>query len=112
MINRYAFSGGRDSLEEHRRLGGNPDVDVAYQYLTYFEEDDAKLQEIAEAYTAGTLTTGELKKECISLLQAYVNGYQTRRKEVTDDILELYMKPRKLEWGRGQRKGSPSPSAN
>jgi tryptophanyl-tRNA synthetase len=72
---------------------------VAYQYLTYFEDDDAKLQEIATAYRAGTLTTGELKKECITLLQQYVNGYQTRRKEVTDDILELYMKPRKLEWG-------------
>ncbi|KAN0068384.1 hypothetical protein V8E54_013580 [Elaphomyces granulatus] len=100
-INRYAFSGGRETLEEHRQFGGNPDVDVAYQYLTYFEEDDAKLQGIAEAYRAGTLTTGELKKECISLLQEYVNGYQTRRKEVTDDVLELYMKPRKLEWGRG-----------
>ena len=74
---------------------------MAYQYLTYFEEDDSKLQEIAEAYKAGTLTTGELKKECISLLQEYVNGYQTRRKEVTDDVLELYMKPRRLEWGKG-----------
>lgn len=74
---------------------------MAYQYLTYIEEDDAKLQGIAEAYKAGTLTTGELKKECISLLQEYVNGYQTRRKEVTDDVLELYMKPRKLEWERG-----------
>ena len=77
-------------------------MDVAYQYLSYFEEDDAKLQGIAAAYKAGTLTTGELKKECISQLQEYVNGYQTRRKEVTDDVLELYMKPRKLEWGRRQ----------
>lgn len=74
---------------------------MAYQYLTYFEEDDAKLQGIAEAYRAGTLTTGELKKECISLLQEYVHGYQARRKVITDDILELYMQPRKLEWGRG-----------
>ena len=63
-------------------------------------KDDARPQGIAAAYKAGTLTTGELKKECISQLQEYVNGYQTRRKEVTDDVLELYMKPRKLEWGR------------
>jgi tryptophanyl-tRNA synthetase len=98
-INRYAFSGGRETLEEHRLHGGNPDVDVAYQYLSYFEDDDAKLEEIAAAYRAGTLTTGELKKECITLLQEYVSGYQARRKEVTDEVLEQYMKARKLEWG-------------
>jgi tryptophanyl-tRNA synthetase len=99
-INQHAFSGGRETLEEHRSLGGNPDIDVAYQYLTYFEDDDAKIEKIAEEYRAGTLTTGELKKMCIALLQTYVAGYQTRRKEVTDEVLELYMKPRKLEWGR------------
>ena len=25
-INKYGFSGGQETLEEHRRLGGNPDV--------------------------------------------------------------------------------------
>jgi tryptophanyl-tRNA synthetase len=99
-INQHAFSGGRETLEEHRALGGNPDIDVAYQYLTYFEDDDAKIEKIAEEYRAGTLTTGELKKMCIALLQTYVAGYQTRRKEVTDAVLDSYMKPRKLEWGR------------
>ena len=27
-IKRYAFSGGRDTIEEHRKKGGNPDLDV------------------------------------------------------------------------------------
>ena len=39
-INKHAFSGGRDTLELHRQLGGRPEVDVAYSYLTYFLEDD------------------------------------------------------------------------
>lgn len=39
-VNKYAFSGGRETLEEHREKGGNADVDVAYQYLTFFMEDD------------------------------------------------------------------------
>jgi tryptophanyl-tRNA synthetase len=73
---------------------------VAYQYLTYFEDDDAKLEKLAAEYRAGILTTGEMKKECITLLQEYVSGYQTRRKDVTDEVLERYMKPRKLEWSR------------
>ena len=39
-INKYAFSGGQETLEEHRELGGNPDVDVAYQYLQFMMDDD------------------------------------------------------------------------
>lgn len=40
---KYTFSGGRDTLKEHREFGGNTEVDVAYQYLTFFMEDDEKL---------------------------------------------------------------------
>ncbi|XP_061395155.1 tryptophan--tRNA ligase, cytoplasmic-like, partial [Musca vetustissima] len=43
-INKYAFSGGRVTVEEHRKLGGIPDIDVAYQLLKFFLEDDAKLR--------------------------------------------------------------------
>jgi len=37
-INKYAFSGGQETLEEHRAKGGDPDVDVSYQYLRFFLE--------------------------------------------------------------------------
>lgn len=45
-INKHAFSGGGATLEEHKANGGNPDVDVAYQYLSFFMEDDEQLQKI------------------------------------------------------------------
>lgn len=32
-INKYAFSGGKETTEEHREKGGDPDIDVSYQYL-------------------------------------------------------------------------------
>ncbi len=46
QINKYAFSGGRDTTEEHREKGGNCDVDISYQYLTFFLENDERLAEI------------------------------------------------------------------
>ncbi|KAL2870896.1 uncharacterized protein BJX67DRAFT_369833 [Aspergillus lucknowensis] len=98
-INKYAFSGGQVSIEDHRRLGGNPDVDVSYIYLTYFEDDDAKIDEIYKNYKSGELLTGELKAMAIKKLQDYVAEFQERRKEVTDEVLEQYMTPRRLEWG-------------
>ena len=48
QVLKYAFSGGRDTMEEHRRYGGNPDVDVSYQYLTFFLEDDNRLAQIEQ----------------------------------------------------------------
>jgi tryptophanyl-tRNA synthetase len=47
-VAKYAFSGGRETVEEHRRLGGNCDVDVPYQYLSIFCFDDSKLNRIRE----------------------------------------------------------------
>jgi tryptophanyl-tRNA synthetase len=47
-INRHGFSGGRETEEEHRLLGGNTDVDVSYQYLGFFLEDDDELARIGE----------------------------------------------------------------
>ena len=45
-MNKYAFSGGRETIEEHRELGGDPSIDVAYQYLSFFLEDDEYLQRL------------------------------------------------------------------
>ena len=103
-INSHAFSGGQETLELHRELGGNPDVDVAYQYLTYFEDDDDVLKKYYDEYKAGTMLTGEMKKACIKIMQDYVRVFQERRKEVSEEVLASFMTPRKLEW-----KGNPNP---
>jgi tryptophanyl-tRNA synthetase len=75
-INRHGFSGGRETEEEHRQFGGNPDVDVAYQYLGFFMDDDEEYNKLAEEYRAGTLLTGQLKAKCINALQEFVKGFQ------------------------------------
>ena len=52
-INKYAFSGGRQSVEEHRELGGDTETDIAYQYLRFFLDDDDELAELGEKYRKG-----------------------------------------------------------
>ena len=54
-IKSHAFSGGRATQEEHQRLGGDPDVDVAYQYLSFFEDDDEKMINLANVSDMGDL---------------------------------------------------------
>ncbi|XP_067627591.1 tryptophan--tRNA ligase, cytoplasmic [Eurosta solidaginis] len=97
-INKYAFSGGRTTVEEHRQLGGNTDVDVAFQLLKFFLEDDAKLEEVRVAYTKGELLTGELKKLAIEVVSPIVEEHQKARKALTDESLAKYFEIRPLKF--------------
>jgi tryptophanyl-tRNA synthetase len=85
-INKYAFSGGKDTLEEHRKFGGNPDIDVSYQWLRFFEEDDNKLKQIYDDYKSGKLLSGELKKILIDKLNDFLSKHQKNREKAKDLI--------------------------
>jgi len=81
-IKKYAFSGGQPTIEEHRKKGGNPDIDVSFQYLKFlFEPDDKKLQEIYEKYLSGEMLTSELKEILIKKVNSFLKEHQ-RKKEL------------------------------
>jgi tryptophanyl-tRNA synthetase len=97
-VNKYAFIGGRDTAEEHKKYGGNCDVDISYQYLRFFLEDDARLEEIRKNYTSGDLLTGHLKKELVTILQKVIADHQVKRAQVTDEVIKQFVTPRKLKY--------------
>ena len=86
-----AYSGGQSTIEEHRRLGGNPDVDVAYQYLMYFfETDDDYLSEINKDYRNGKILAGEMKQICIEKASEWMINHQEMKAQtqhLTNDFL-------------------------
>ncbi len=86
-IMRYAFSGGQPTIELHRRYGGNPDIDVSYQWLyIFFEEDDDKILEIREKYSKGELLTGELKKYLIEKINVFLENHRNKREKIRDKV--------------------------
>jgi tryptophanyl-tRNA synthetase len=90
-INKYAFSGGQATIEEHRKKGGNPDVDVSFQYLKmFFEPDDKKLAKIEQDYRSGKLLTGELKAILIEKINSFLKEHQKKRKEA-EKILDKFI---------------------
>ena len=102
-INKYAFSGGKDNLEEHRKLGGNPEIDVPYQYLSFFEPDDEKLEKIYNEYKSGKLLSGEIKNILFETLKPFIKSHQESRNKVTEEMVTEFMTPRSLEF-RGKDK--------
>jgi tryptophanyl-tRNA synthetase len=89
-IYKHAFSGGQPTIELHRKLGGNPDIDVSFQWLkTLFEEDDNKLKKIEEDYRSGKLLTGELKEILIEKLVKFLQEHQKRREEAKEKVKDF-----------------------
>jgi len=96
-IFKFAFSGGQETVQEQREKGADLTVDVAYQYLTFFMEDDEKLKEIGEKYSTGKMLTGDVKQELVNVLTKIVLEHQKRRSSATEDVVKEFMKVRALE---------------
>jgi tryptophanyl-tRNA synthetase len=97
-INRYAFSGGQATAEDQRRLGANLEVDVPFQYLRFFMEDDAEVERIGADYAAGRLLTGDVKARLVDTLAPMVLAHQAARAAVTDDVVREFMRVRALDF--------------
>ena len=86
-INKYAFSGGQPDIDQHRKLGGNPDIDIAYQYLRiFFEPDDNALKKIYDDYKSGKMLTGEIKAILIEKINEFLKQHQEKREKARGQI--------------------------
>jgi tryptophanyl-tRNA synthetase len=87
-----AFSGGKETIKEHRKHGGNPDIDISYLYLKLFlEDDEKKLNEIYKTYKSGAMLTSELKEYTIKKLQSFLKTHQKNR-ESSKKIAHKFIK--------------------
>ena len=85
-----AHSGGKTTVEEHRRYGGDLSLDVAYQYLKFFfESDDVELGRIAEEYQSGKILAGEMKNLCADRAEEWLSGLKEKREHWSDRLQEF-----------------------
>jgi len=95
-VNKYAFSGGQPTVEEHRKKGGNCEVDVPFQWLKIlFETQDSKLKTIEEDYRSGKMLTGEIKQILIEKINLFLKEHRERRKKA-EKLVDRYMQSGKL----------------
>eukprot|EP01101_Sappina_pedata_P006840 TRINITY_DN3501_c0_g1_i1.p1 TRINITY_DN3501_c0_g1~~TRINITY_DN3501_c0_g1_i1.p1 ORF type:complete len:399 (+),score=174.54 TRINITY_DN3501_c0_g1_i1:3-1199(+) len=98
-IKLHAFSGGRVTLEEQKEKGADLDIDVPFQYLEFFLEDEEKLEDIRIRYGQGgkdTMTTDQVKTILIDVLSKLVVKHQKAKSLVTDAVIDSFLAVRKL----------------
>lgn len=86
-----AFSGGQELLEDHRRLGGNTDIDVPHTLLTYFCSDTNWIEHLRVSFREGNITCGEMKNTVADYIISIVTKFQKSRSAVTQDEYDHYL---------------------
>ena len=90
-----AFTGGKPTVEEQRKLGGDPYICPIYYYEYYlFEEDDGKLKEICERCRSGELLCGEHKMMLAEKVKKFLVEHQKKREKAKDVLDEFLFKNR------------------
>ncbi|MEM1660037.1 MAG: tryptophan--tRNA ligase [Candidatus Bathyarchaeia archaeon] len=88
-----AFTGGRATVEEQRKLGGNPMMCTIFQYYVYlFEEDDAKLAERERRCKNGELLCGECKSDLAERVNRFLEEHRKKREKARDMLDKFYIK--------------------
>lgn len=90
-VMRYAFSGGKDTVEEHRKHGGDPDVDIAFQWLTFFDPDDERVAEAEREYRKGKILSGEMKQLLVDAIVPLIEEHQKRKAAVSAKDIEKFL---------------------
>jgi tryptophanyl-tRNA synthetase len=76
---RNALTGGRMTVEEQKRLGGEPDkCSIFLLNLFHLVEDDRELEEIRKACQEGRLLCGPCKKAALERVWAFLRDFRGR----------------------------------
>lgn len=89
-----AFTGGRASVEEQRRLGANPDICPVYHHYEFLlEPDDNELGKIYSDCSSGRLLCGDCKLNMLSKLQQFMARHREKREKAKETINDFLFTP-------------------
>ncbi|UCB61088.1 MAG: tryptophan--tRNA ligase [Candidatus Bathyarchaeota archaeon] len=87
-----AFTGGKPTVEEQRRLGGEPELCTIYQYFLYlFEQNDEKLADLVRQCKAGETVCGDCKAILTERVTKFLLEHQKKREKAKDKVEEFYI---------------------
>ena len=76
-----ALTGGRDTVDEQRKLGGRPEICKVYEMFKFHHPDNRFLEKIFSDCSSGKLLCGECKQNCITFLNDFLKEHQEKYKK-------------------------------
>ncbi|MEM3899206.1 MAG: tryptophan--tRNA ligase, partial [Candidatus Bathyarchaeia archaeon] len=88
-----AFTGGKPTVAEQRKMGGDPNICSIFQYFYFlFEENDSRLVERERKCRAGEILCGECKTELTERVVKFLTEHQKRREKARNIIDKFHLK--------------------
>ena len=88
-----AFTGGRATVEEQRKLGANPHICSVFAYYTYlFAPEDRYLAEVERTCKSGERLCGDCKAELADHIGKFLKGHQERREQAKHRLEEFMLR--------------------
>ena len=82
-----AKTGGKTTLEEQKKYGGNPEKCMIYElFLYHLVEDDNELREIYDSCRNGNRTCGQCKEMASNLMKEFLKDLMEKREASKEDI--------------------------
>ena len=89
-----AITGGRQSLNEQKKLGGEPDKCSIYEFLVFhLSDDDKELLELDAECRSGRRMCGTCKKDVAERIERFLREHQQAREAAVDMLPEFGIKP-------------------
>ena len=74
-----AFTGGRATLEEQRKLGAVIEKDMVFELLKqHLVESDKELEKIRADYASGKMLSGEIKQLAIEKMNVFLEDFNAK----------------------------------
>ncbi|HZW84478.1 MAG TPA: tryptophan--tRNA ligase [Nitrososphaerales archaeon] len=98
-----AFTGGRDTEDEQRRLGGRPDICPIFDlYKFHFAKDDEHVERVRYECVKGIRLCGECKQEANGLVRDFLKEHHSKRESMMKDAQELIDRSKDYLQSRGK----------
>ncbi|MCX6673804.1 MAG: tryptophan--tRNA ligase, partial [Methanothrix sp.] len=88
-----AITGGRQSLAEQKKLGGEPEKCSIYEFLVFhLSQDDNELQELDAQCRSGRRMCGTCKKDVAERIERFLGEHQQAREAARERLPEFGIK--------------------
>jgi tryptophanyl-tRNA synthetase len=85
-----AVTGGRATLEEHRKLGAEVDKCMVFELLKqHLVTDDKELDNIYKEYKSGNMTAGEIKNIAVEKMNDFMKDFNKKLEKSRKQVNKL-----------------------
>ncbi len=85
-----AFTGGRPTAQEQRKLGGIPEICPIYEmYMFHFFEEDKDVVQLYHDCKSGKILCGEDKERLIEIVLNFMREHRRKRRQNIDKAREI-----------------------